>query len=77
MLPVFGVLFSLLGVFLGQLFFLYLVLHQQYGLGPGDVFGPELSDTMQGWRSMLDVKAVLFYLVAGIEGYVFTRRLGA
>ncbi|MCX4748535.1 hypothetical protein OG455_23965 [Kitasatospora sp. NBC_01287] len=76
-LPVLGLLLSLLGVFLGQLFFIYLVLHQQYGLGPGDVFGAELGDTMQGWRSMLDFRDVFFYLVAGVEGFVFTKRFAA
>ncbi|MGF1429593.1 hypothetical protein [Kitasatospora sp. LaBMicrA B282] len=74
LLPVLGALFSLLGVFLGQLFFIYLVLHQQYGLGPGDVFGSEFGDTMQGWKAMMDAKDIFFYLVAGIEGFVFTRR---
>ncbi|MDH6120568.1 hypothetical protein [Kitasatospora sp. GAS204B] len=76
-LPVLGLLLSVLGVFLGQLFYIYLVLHQQYGLGPTDVFGSELGDTMQGWRSMLDAKDILFYLFAAAEGFIFTRRFGA
>ncbi|MFF7633897.1 hypothetical protein ACFZB9_12190 [Kitasatospora sp. NPDC008050] len=75
-LPVLGALFSLLGVFLGQLFFIYLVLHQQYGLGPTDVFGSDLGDTLSGWRSLLDAKDLLFYGIAGAEGFVFTRRFG-
>lgn len=71
-----GTVLSLLGVFLGQLFFIYLVLHQQYGLSPTDVFGSGLGDTLSGWRSLLDARDLLLYGVAAVEGYLLTRRFG-
>ncbi|GAB2693125.1 hypothetical protein [Kitasatospora kifunensis] len=75
-LPVLGALCSLLGVFLGQLFFIFLVLHQQYGVGPTEVFGSDLGDTLTGWRSLLDAKDVFFYGIAAVEGFLLTRRFG-
>ncbi|WP_327067345.1 hypothetical protein [Kitasatospora sp. NBC_01302] len=75
-LPLLGALLPLLGVLLGQLFFIYLVLHQQYGLGPADVFGSDLGDTLSGWRSLLDAEDLLVYGVAAVEGHLLTRRFG-
>ncbi|GAA1238775.1 hypothetical protein GCM10009665_31340 [Kitasatospora nipponensis] len=76
-LPLFGLLFSVLGVFIGQLFYIYLVVHQQYGLGFGEVFGSDFSDTMSGWHELMDAKDILFYGLAAFEGFVLTRRFGA
>lgn len=76
-LPMIGLFFSALGVFLGQLFGIALLVNADVGVSLVDIFTQHFSDLMTAWKDSLDIKDVLFYGIGAAEGFVLTRRLGA
>ncbi len=76
-LPVVGLVFSLLALFLGQFFLIYLVLHDAYPDATlKAVFIDHPNATFDIWKGDLNFKDFIFYLVAALEGFVLTRRFG-
>lgn len=76
-LPVVGVPLALLGVYLGQLFGIALLVSATSGAPDVvTIFTDHLGDLQSAWKSSLDVKDVLFFGIAGLEGFLFAKRLG-
>ncbi|MCX5212445.1 hypothetical protein OG689_24700 [Kitasatospora sp. NBC_00240] len=76
-LPVAGAVLAALSLLLGQFFGVGLYLHQLTGASLGELYGPEFSVTLEGWKAVLEPMDALFYGIALFEGFVFTRRISA
>ncbi|MFF4649447.1 hypothetical protein [Streptomyces sp. NPDC001380] len=76
-LPAAGTVLALLGVLLGQLFGVALHAHQELGYEVTDLLGGKLHLTFEAWKASRGVMDVLFYGIAGYEGFVPTRRIGS
>jgi hypothetical protein len=76
-LPVLGIVFSLLAVWLGQLVGIAWLASS---LGPGlsffHLFFGQFGELLKVWQHGLDAKDFLFFGIAGLEGWAVTRRVG-
>ncbi|MDT9688688.1 hypothetical protein Q5762_10030 [Streptomyces sp. P9(2023)] len=79
-LPIAGVPLALLGVFAGQLFGFALMASWWAGLdgapiGVGELLTTEFSLLFEAWKAELGVMDLLFYAIAGYEGFAITRKV--
>ncbi|MBY8881799.1 hypothetical protein [Actinacidiphila acidipaludis] len=74
-LPFVGIPLALLGVYLGQLFGLALIAASANDVGVVDVFTQHFSFLQHAWKESLGAKDFLFFGIAGLEGFVFTKRV--
>ncbi|MDF3291062.1 hypothetical protein [Streptomyces silvisoli] len=76
-LPVLGIVFSLLAVWLGQLIGIaWLATHLDPGLSFVHLFFGQFGALLKAWQNGLDAKDFLFFGIAGLEGWAVTRRVG-
>ncbi|SHK62377.1 hypothetical protein [Actinacidiphila paucisporea] len=77
-LPFIGVPLALLGVYLGQLFGIALLISDISG-APGVVslFTDHFSALQDTWKHAMDGKDYFFFAIAGIEGFVVTKRVAS
>ncbi|MCQ4046356.1 hypothetical protein ACFOSC_01315 [Streptantibioticus rubrisoli] len=76
-LPVLGIVFSLLAVWLGQLVGIaWLASHMDPELSFFHLFFGQFGDLLKAWQHSLDAKDFLFFGIAGLEGWAVTRRVG-
>lgn len=74
-LPFVGVPLALLGVYLGQLFGIALIVSSTNDVGVVDVFTQHFSFLQHAWKESMDAKDFVFFAIAGLEGFLFTKRL--
>ena len=76
-LPVLAVLISLLAVWFGQLVGIaWSVTHHYPDLTFNQVFFSHFGDLVKVWKNdFVDAKDILFFAIAGVEGFVVTRRV--
>ncbi|MGW4897239.1 hypothetical protein ACWEQL_34025 [Kitasatospora sp. NPDC004240] len=77
LLPVVGVVLSLVAVFLGQLFGLSLILSKLTGAPLGEIYGSYFSDLFSLWRESLNAKDLIFYGVGAVACFSVTKKVGA
>ncbi|MGW7004314.1 hypothetical protein ACWGCW_16220 [Streptomyces sp. NPDC054933] len=76
-LPVLGIVFSLLAVWFGQLVGIaWLATHEAPGLSFTHLFFGQFGDLLKAWKDNLGAKDFLFFALAGLEGWAITRRVG-
>ncbi|AXI77980.1 hypothetical protein [Peterkaempfera bronchialis] len=75
-LPILGVPIALLGVFLGQLFGLALLVEHELGVSLSTIVLDHPGALYDTWKDELSLMDLLFFGIAGLEGYIFARRLG-
>jgi hypothetical protein len=75
-LPFIGVPLALLGVYLGQMFGIALLISDLPG-APGVVtlFTDHFSVLQDTWKDAMDAKDYFFFAIAGLEGFVVTKRV--
>jgi len=71
-LPVVGVVLALLGIFLGEVLGLAMLLHKD-GISYGTIFA-HLNVLFSAWKASLDAMSAFFFVIGGLEAFVFTRR---
>ncbi len=77
LLPVLGVVFSLLAVWFGQLVGIAWIVSHHEGIPFAHIFFGEFGTLVRAWKTgFVDAKDILFFAIAGVEGYVVTRRAG-
>ncbi|WP_017239636.1 hypothetical protein [Streptomyces sp. SS] len=81
-LPFAGVPIALFGVFAGQLFGYALMASwwaelDGRALPVSEIFTAHFSDLFTAWKEELGAMDLLFFGIAGYEGYVLTKRLSA
>lgn len=79
-LPIVGVVLALLGVFLGEMMGLSMIASHyasQNGLDISwfKVLTDHGGDVFKQWKHDFDFKSFLFLAIAGVEGFVVTRRV--
>jgi hypothetical protein len=74
-LPIIGVPIALLGVYLGQLFGIALIVASLNDLSVTTVLTDHFSVVQQAWRHGLGGMDFFFFGIAGLEGFVITRRV--
>ncbi|MFJ3581567.1 hypothetical protein ACIPPS_04900 [Streptomyces sp. NPDC090127] len=79
-LPIVGVPLALLGVFAGQLFGFALMASWWAGLdgmpiGVTELLTSEFSVLFEGWKAELGFMDVLFFAIAGYEGFAITKKV--
>jgi hypothetical protein len=72
-LPVVGVVLALVGIFLGEMSGIALLLHKQDGVAYGTILS-HLNDLFSAWKASSDAESVFFFVIGGLEAFVFTRR---
>jgi hypothetical protein len=74
-LPFLGIPLALAGVYLGQLYGIALIASGE-GVGSvGDIFFHQFSTLQHVWKDSMDAKDFLFFALAGLEGFVITKRV--
>jgi hypothetical protein len=75
-LPFIGIPLALLGVYLGQLFGIALLISDIPG-APGvmSLFTQHFSVLQDTWKDAMDGKDYFFFAIAGLEGFVITKRV--
>jgi hypothetical protein len=75
-LPFIGIPLALLGVYLGQIFGIALLISDIPG-APGvmSLFTSHYGVLQDTWKDAMDAKDYLFFAIAGIEGFVVTKRV--
>lgn len=75
-LPFIGIPLALLGVYLGQLFGIALLISDIPG-APGvmSLFTQHFSVLQDTWKDAMDGKDYFFFAIAGLEGFVVTKRV--
>ncbi|MFF9868401.1 hypothetical protein ACF1G0_23880 [Streptomyces sp. NPDC013953] len=81
-LPVAGVPLALAGVFLGQLFGYALMISwwaelQNQSLSVVDIFTSEFGNLLDAWKEETSAISLLFFAIAGYEGFAITRKVAA
>ncbi|MEE4541791.1 hypothetical protein V2S66_07380 [Streptomyces sp. V4-01] len=74
-LPIIGVPIALLGVYLGQLFGIALLVDSTYHIGVVNIFTHHFHDLQQTWKEAMNGMDFVFFGIAGLEGFVITRRV--
>ncbi len=79
-LPFVGVPLALAGVFLGQLFGFALIISWWSESGPDpvtvtEIFTSHLSDLVKAWKEEADFMTFAFLAIAGLEGFVVTKKV--
>ncbi|HEY5837323.1 hypothetical protein [Streptomyces sp.] len=79
-LPIAGLVLSLLGVFLGEIVGLSMIASHYAALGGADiswftVLTDHFGDVFDQWKHDFDVTSFFFLALAGVEGFVITRRV--
>ncbi len=76
-LPILAAVISLLAVWFGQLVGIaWMITHHVPELSFGQVFFDHFSDLVKSWKdNFIDAKDILFFAIAGVEGFVVTRRM--
>jgi hypothetical protein len=78
LLPVVGLVFSLLAVWFGQLVGMAWTISHVDGVGFTDVLLGHFSLLVKAWKdSFVDAKDILFFAIAGAEGFIVTKRMAA
>ncbi|MEV6650381.1 hypothetical protein [Streptomyces sp. NPDC051219] len=80
-LPIAGVPLALLGVFLGQMFGYALMISWWSELAGTpltltELFTSELGNLFKAWKEEADFMSILFFAIAGYEGFAITKKLG-
>ncbi|WP_377270877.1 hypothetical protein [Peterkaempfera sp. SMS 1(5)a] len=73
-LPVLGVPLALLGVFLGQMFGLTLLAQHETGVSVTTILTDHTGVIYDVWKDQLGFMDVLFFGIAGFEGFLFAKR---
>ncbi|WP_055586206.1 hypothetical protein [Peterkaempfera griseoplana] len=73
-LPILGVPLALLGVFLGQMFGLALLAAHDAGMSVSVVLSDHAGVIYDLWKDQLSPMDVLFFGIAGVEGFLFAKR---
>lgn len=75
-LPFIGVPLALLGVYLGQIYGIALVLSDFPG-APGvmNILTHHYSVVQDNWKHVMHAKEIFFFAIAGLEGFVITKRV--
>jgi len=75
-LPIVGIPLALFSVYAGQLFGIALLIAAVPG-APGvvSIFTDHFSVLQQTWKDSMDAKDIFFFAIAGLEGFVVTRRV--
>ncbi|MEV6005457.1 hypothetical protein AB0M29_01465 [Streptomyces sp. NPDC051976] len=81
LLPVAGIVLSLLAVFFGEILGLSMIASHYASLGGADiswfkVFTDHFGDMFKQWKHDFDVKSFFFLAIAGAEGFAVARRAG-
>ncbi len=76
-LPILAAVISLLAVWFGQLAGIaWTVTHHVTGVSFSQVFFDHFSLLVKSWKDdFVDAKDILFFAIAGVEGFVVTRRV--
>lgn len=72
-LPVVALVLALLAIFLGEMAGIALLLHGQEGVGYGTIMS-HLGDLFSAWKATRNTAGVFFFVIGGVEAFVFTRR---
>ena len=72
-LPVVALVLALLAIFLGEMAGMALLLHSQEGVGYGTVMS-HLGDLFSAWKATRNATGVFFFVIGGVEAFIFTRR---
>ncbi|PWI43730.1 hypothetical protein CK485_16615 [Streptomyces sp. ICBB 8177] len=76
-LPVMAAVISLLAVWLGQLVGMAWTINHMYGIPFTEVLFTHFNDLVKAWKdSFVSAMDVLFFAIAGAEGFVIARRAG-
>ena len=76
-LPVLGVVISLAAVWFGQLVGIAWSVSGHAGVSFADIFFSRFTTLVDVWKNdFADAKDILFFAIAGVEGFVVTRRTG-
>lgn len=75
-LPVVGLLLAMVGVFLGEIVGLALISAYRNGTPVTDVVIRHYGTLFGDWRRQVDVMSCVFLFLAGVEGFIVTRRFG-
>jgi xanthosine utilization system XapX-like protein len=78
-LPVFALVVSLLGVWFGQLVGIAWTLSShETSLSFSQIFFDNFGHLVRAWKDdFVDAKDILFFAIAGVEGFIVTRRVGS
>lgn len=76
-LPFLGVPIALLGVYVGQLFGIALLVSSEFHIGVVDIFTHHFHELQQTWKDSMDGKDFFFFAIAGLEGFVVTKRVAS
>ncbi|MGW2561033.1 hypothetical protein ACWCXB_17650 [Streptomyces sp. NPDC001514] len=80
LLPILGVPLALAGVFLGQLFG-YALMISWWSTASGDavtvveLLTAHIGDLVKAWKEEADFMSVVFFAIAGFEGFAITRKV--
>ncbi|MGW4382366.1 hypothetical protein [Kitasatospora sp. NPDC004531] len=75
-LPVAGALFSVFGLFFGELFGIALIVHEVAGVEITAVFTERFNLLMDAWKATFDVMSVLFIAIGLFMGFSLTAKFG-
>lgn len=81
-LPVVGAVLALVGVFLGEIVGLSMIASHYAALGGGDIswftiLTEHFSVVFDQWKEDFDVMSFFFLALAGVEGFVITKRVAS
>ncbi|MEU6851446.1 hypothetical protein ABZ901_16160 [Actinacidiphila alni] len=76
-LPVIGIPLALFGVYAGQIFGLALIAASVNDVGVMTVLTDHYSFVQDAWKESMDAKDILFFGIAGLEGFLVTKRVAA
>ncbi|MEC3996498.1 hypothetical protein VSR01_24485 [Actinacidiphila sp. DG2A-62] len=74
-LPFVGVPLALLGVYFGQIFGLALIAASVNDVSVTTALTDHYSFLQDSWKDAMDAKDILFFGIAGLEGFLITKRV--
>jgi hypothetical protein len=76
-LPFIGVPLALLGVYAGQIFGIALLAASANDVSVTTALTDHFSFIQDTWKDSMDAKDILFFAIAGFEGFIVTKRVAA